>query len=885
MGKSALAEQFIAELDRRDVVVLRGRCYERESVPYKGVDGVIDSLSRFMARLPDKDAAALLPFHVGAARRGVPRAARRAGDRRAAAACSTCPIRRSSAAACSPALRELLARLGARHPLVVLIDDLHWADEDSLALLDAVLRPPDAPCVLLVSTAWPRGEEPPIQFGGDLRAHGARAARRARDDAARPRAVVRACGAPAAEATICDDRARVRGPPDVRRRAAFATRSLRGDAGITGDEIRLDDVLAERIDALAAAERQLLELVATAGQPLPLEVASRALGVTPGAAAAAGRLSAVGESVARDRRERAATRSSRSTIARGARWSRAPRERKPELHRRLADRTRGDRCRDAADARRRALGAGRRTGARRGAVRARRRSRDRGVRVRARGQAVRALPRARARDVAVAAQPSSATRTRMPAVAARPPTSTSRSRASRRSPPTRSSSSRRPRTSCLRGGHIDDGMVVLERLLASVDIDLPKTPRRALASLLWRRARVRVRGTTFKPRDPSQLTREELARIDVVWSAACGLSMTDWIRGASFQTLNLLLSLQAGETFRARRALLLEACHVAASGGASARAERLVEAATGGEELEDPYLRGWVSFARGVHRVLPGQAGARRSRAPSRPTRCSAATARTWCGSATRCTRSATGRRSISARSRRSARCCRRASTRPSCRATSTRCGRCRRAISVLHWIARDDVAGGRAAVAPISERWSLRGYQIQHWNEMASNALLDIYAGDVRGARRRVEEGWVPMSRSLLTKVQIVRFEVHELQARTALAAAEVTSGSERERYLADRRAPHREARARRHGLDRCDHGAAARRHPRGARGHRGCRARASRRGRRLRRGRARAARRRRAGPARRAARAATRARSCATPGFAALRAEEIRRIVRYAP
>ena len=122
----------------------------------------------------------------------------------------------------------------------------------------------------------------------------------------------------------------------------------------------------------------------------------------------------------------------------------------------------------------------------------------------------------------------------------------------------------------LRGGHIDDGMVVLERLLASVDIELPKTPRRALASLLWRRARVRLRGTKFKPRDASQLTREELARIDIVWSAACGLSMTDWIRGASFQTLNLLLSLKAGETFRARRALLLEACHVAASGGASA---------------------------------------------------------------------------------------------------------------------------------------------------------------------------------------------------------------------------------------------------------------------------------------------------------------------------
>ncbi|MEO8551905.1 MAG: hypothetical protein ABI678_18140, partial [Kofleriaceae bacterium] len=71
------------------------------------------------------------------------------------------------------------------------------------------------------------------------------------------------------------------------------------------------------------------------------------------------------------------------------------------------------------------------------------------------------------------------------------------------------------------------------------------------------------------------------------------------------------------------------------------------------------------------------------------------------------------------------------------------------------------------------------------HWNEMASNALLDLYLGDAKSARRRVEEGWVPMSKSLLTRVQLIRFEVHELQARTALAAALVTSGDEREQHL----------------------------------------------------------------------------------------------------
>src|SRR5258706_10231591 len=40
-------------------------------------------------------------------------------------------------------------------------------------------------------------------------------------------------------------------------------------------------------------------------------------------------------------------------------------------------------------------------------------------------------------------------------------------------------------------------------------------------------------------------------------------------------------------------------------------------------------------------------------------------------------------------------------------------------------------------------------------------------------------------MTRSLLMRIQLLRFENHELQARTALAAALVSEPSERERYL----------------------------------------------------------------------------------------------------
>src|SRR5262249_44159715 len=69
--------------------------------------------------------------------------------------------------------RQLLAAIGERWPLVVTIDDLQWADADSLALIAELLRPPEAPHLLLVTTLRATDDDLPAELarwlGGGVR--------------------------------------------------------------------------------------------------------------------------------------------------------------------------------------------------------------------------------------------------------------------------------------------------------------------------------------------------------------------------------------------------------------------------------------------------------------------------------------------------------------------------------------------------------------------------------------------------------------------------------------------------------------------------------------------------------------------------------------------
>jgi len=156
VGKSALVAAMCADARSDGAWVLRGRCYERESVPYNAFDGLVDELIARLAVAPPAELEADLPPRIVELARVFPGLATvpAVAARLDAAPAVEVPIQELRRRATAE-LRELIARLAARRPVILAIDDLQWADADSAALLDHLIASPMVPGLVITSTSRP----------------------------------------------------------------------------------------------------------------------------------------------------------------------------------------------------------------------------------------------------------------------------------------------------------------------------------------------------------------------------------------------------------------------------------------------------------------------------------------------------------------------------------------------------------------------------------------------------------------------------------------------------------------------------------------------------------------------------------------------------------
>jgi len=606
-GKSALVERFLASVPRSRALVLRGRCYEEESVPYKAVDGLVDALGRHLRAYPPP----VVPADVEALARLFPVLAHLAGKEGSPAGDVSDPLdlRRRAFAA----LRGLLAHLGEREPLILVIDDLQWGDDDSAALLSDLLRPPEPPRVLLVGTY--RSEyaatSPCVSALHDVLRSDAEPLRIV-DLAVEPltegeaRELVRTVLGADDDAVLAEITAEAAGHPYFLQELARARRA--GDAVGERGSLTLDDVLWRRVQALPGQSRRLLEAVAISGRPLRQVDAYDAVRVSPGNRAALHRLRLDGlvrtdGPGIHDEVETYHDRIRETILARidgGLRRT---------YHHDLAVTLERS---ESADAEALAFhfdggGVADRAGhyyAEAGETASDALAFDRAARMYRRSLELRPVTgregrrlRSRLADALANAGRGHDAGTEYDTAAVTADGAEALELQAKAA-----------YQYCI-SGHLDDGKQRFGEVLRRLGTPLPGSPTAALFSYLGSRTRLFFRGFRFRERPAARVPPEELRRFDIARSVAVGLSVADPIGGADFQTRSLLLALKTGEPYRVALAMAWEASHSSLGGRSTEkRTDRLLrEARALAARVDEPHAHGLVSLASGVRNFMSGR--------------------------------------------------------------------------------------------------------------------------------------------------------------------------------------------------------------------------------------------------------------------------------------
>ncbi len=787
VGKTSLIRRFLSDVSRADeATVLQGRCYERESVPFKGLDGVVDALTHHLGRLSPDDVMAILPAESALLARAFPVLGRiePLGFASPPAAIVDPQERRARVFA---ALRELMSRLGQRKPLVVFIDDLHWADADSLALLEEILRGPKSPPLLLLATAR---EAPGSRGVGAL-----------------PGGLFATAGAhmrilhlqnlhPTAAQELAHD-LMGRGSTETGDASALAVeaaghplfiqelaRERRTTGARRSEPARLDDALWARVERLEEPARRILELVVSAAAPVMQAAIFDAAASDP---ADLGRHVAFlrGAHLVR-------TRGPRTTDlietyhdrVRHAVWQKLSPDDRRARQAALARALEG-RC-DAATLAVYWREAGH-------AEKASRHAEQAGV------DAVNALAFERAAEnfrLALELGKWNAEETRnlrikladaLASAGKGGPAAAEYLAAVDGAPPVQSLAlQRRGAEEYLRSGHLEQGMKAAQVALLAIGMTLERTPGAALVALLGERAKLRLRGLRFKERSETEIAATELGRIDLCWSLSSGLGLVIHLQSARFQTRSLRLALKAGEPYRIARGLAGEAGFQATRGTPARRRTEalLLMSQTIAERLGHPHALGMAALMGGISRHLRGEfRAARESLERGERYFRDQCTATAWELDATRTfwIECAFYAGDLNGFARSIAHGIKEATDRGSLYLiTNLQTG-----LANAAWLLADDPDGAERATADALRAWSHAGFHVQHWYDLIARTHIDLYRGDGQAAWHRLKTTWRDLKRSLLLQIQHSRIAALSLRARAALAAAAESPPSERQPFI----------------------------------------------------------------------------------------------------
>jgi serine/threonine protein kinase/tetratricopeptide (TPR) repeat protein len=774
IGKSELIRAFAATTSGQGIIHLRGRCYERETVAYKAVDGVMEDLASFMRRLPKQDAASLVPRRAALLLRVFPALTRVSALARAQSTQAADPQEQRTQL--FETFRELFLRLCERYTVLITIDDLQWSDGESLAVLSELLRKPGAPPLLFIGSWRSAHTNEVLGVGLDALPSDARSLQlerlsgrsacelaeqllaQAGGDLSRAARVAEAAGG---HPILVDELAR------------FTTASS-ADPGA----VRVEDALWSRIAKLEPGMRKVLEIHAIAGTSLSPQVVAQAIGL------GSGEQSRHVASLRVHRLLRTSTMRANQTAeiyhdsVRRAVLEYLDAESQRALHAALARALQATGKPEWEALATHHLGAGDSAEAAACLLRAA----DQAEQALAFGHAVSLFDRMLAlwpadhpeRQIVLirkgdalsnAGRGLEAARAYSAAIAGADGTEARELR-------------RRAAQQLLLAGRFDEGVVLLEQVLATEGITLPRTPARALASILYQRFLLRLRGLRFRRVDASKVPLAARNRSDVCWRMGMALGPMDPVRGQSLCTRALFEALRTGDAYFVARAIAVYAAHLATGGTpAETRADRLLDMAHAlASATDSPHALGLALASRGQARYLCGKFRAAvqyssegerllRERCVGVPFELD--TARLW---TMRALVNMGEYAEVSVRL---------PAMLDECRQRDDLYADVSLRSSVLTYslLALDRPDEALAEIAAAERRWSPAGYHMQHFYLALGKLNVALYQGLHGDTLSQILEERRHVKRSLLQRVQSIRVQLEALRGRAALASAGVKS------------------------------------------------------------------------------------------------------------